>query len=74
MEIKFTSKDIFTIYEAAALLSVHRTTIYRWFKSGELRYIELGGKTFVPRTEVERIKKGTERGIQNEGANRGGKN
>jgi excisionase family DNA binding protein len=29
--------------EAAELLSVHRTTIWRWIESGRLQSIKLGG-------------------------------
>ena len=43
------------VKDAAALLGVHRTTIWRLVKAGRLEGVELLGSLRVRRTEVEEI-------------------
>lgn len=45
-----------TVKEAAALLGVHPTTIYRAIKAGEIAVDKIAGRTVIPaRSLVERF-------------------
>ena len=57
MKIEIETSDMKTIDEAAALLGKYRTTIYRWMKDERLASIVIGGKTFIPQSEIDRILK-----------------
>ena len=46
---------VFTIDETARIFKVTRQTLVNWQKSGELRTIKIGGRTFVKVEEVERL-------------------
>jgi len=35
---------------------VHYATVFRWIKSGKLLSIRLDGRTFIPKSEVEKLK------------------
>jgi excisionase family DNA binding protein len=41
--------------EVAALLGVHRSSVYRALRAGELRSVRFGGRVLVPVAEVERL-------------------
>lgn len=56
-EILITSNDILTVGDAAKELGQHRSTIYRWLEAGKFIGVKLGGILFVPKSEVERLKK-----------------
>lgn len=44
------------INEAAALIGVSRTTLYRMWRHKEIELVEVGARrTFVPSTEIERL-------------------
>lgn len=45
-------KEYLTPMEAATLLGVERTTIYRYIWSGQLRCLKLRGKTFIRRADI----------------------
>jgi len=44
------------IREAARLIGVHFTTLYRQIEKNKIAYIRFGDTLFIPYTEVERIK------------------
>ncbi|MBA7671025.1 hypothetical protein ES703_79174 [subsurface metagenome] len=44
------------IDEAAAALGVGVATIYRWLKSRKLIPLDIGGRTLIPQSEIERLK------------------
>lgn len=48
-------KLLLTIPETAEVLRVHTATIYRLFDRGELRWVRVGGRRLVTRTEVDRF-------------------
>ena len=56
MEIRLTTNDLVTITEAAKSIGCARLTIYRWLKAGKITGIELAGQTYIPKTEVARVK------------------
>ncbi|ORA38067.1 helix-turn-helix domain-containing protein [Mycobacterium aquaticum] len=48
-------KLLLTIPETAEVLRVHKATIYRLFDRGELRWVQVGGRRLVRRSEVDRF-------------------
>jgi len=57
MEIRIKTDEVVTVPEAARQLSKPKMTLYRWIHAGKIISIEFGGILFVPKNEVERIKK-----------------
>ena len=51
--------DLVTVPEAARQLGHHKTTLYRWWKAKKLYLVEIGGILFVPKSELERLKRDT---------------
>jgi excisionase family DNA binding protein len=60
-KITVSSNDVLSVQEAARQLEKHRATIYRWYRAGEILGVEFGGILFIPKSEVERIKKANHR-------------
>jgi excisionase family DNA binding protein len=56
MEIKIKSDDLLTVPEAAKQLGRPKMTLYRWIKANKIIYAKLGGVSFIPKSEVERLK------------------
>ena len=58
--------ELLTISEAAALLRIHRKTMYKLVKSGEIYAVCLGGQWRIPREEIEnkiwKMQKDTKKG------------
>ncbi len=57
MEIRVTTEDLVSVAKAAEALGRPRLTIYRWIEKGKIHGIRLGGILFIPKSEVERLKK-----------------
>jgi len=55
--ITITTDDLVTVEDAAVALKKHIVTIYRWHKSRQIVGVKLGGTLFIPRSEVERLKR-----------------
>ncbi len=49
--------DFMTARQAAKQIGVHFTTVYRWVDAGTILNINFGGILFIPKSEVERIKR-----------------
>jgi excisionase family DNA binding protein len=47
-----------TVNETAAELRVSRSTIYRMFRSGELRWVTVAGRRRVPREALQELADG----------------
>ena len=56
-KIEVGSDDVVSIPEAAKILGVHHTTIYRWFQKGKVRPFRLGKHVYLTIDDVELIKK-----------------
>jgi len=54
------SNDMVTVPRAARIIGVHFTTLYRWIGAGTILSWKLGGIVFIPRSEVERLRKESE--------------
>ncbi len=50
------SDDVVTVMEAAKVLKVHFTTVYRQITAGKVSSFKFGGIVFIPMREVERLK------------------
>ncbi|MBA7699650.1 hypothetical protein ES703_108349 [subsurface metagenome] len=48
--------EIYDTNEAARLLGIGYATLYRWIKDGKLIPLRVGGRTLIPKSEVERLK------------------
>jgi len=57
MEINVTTYDLLSVQQAATILGKPRITIYRWVKAGKMVSVKFGGIIYIPRSEVERLKK-----------------
>lgn len=53
----YKAEDLLPISEVALDLGKHRMTIYRWINRGLLVSQKIGKITFIPRSEVERLKR-----------------
>jgi excisionase family DNA binding protein len=59
--ITISSDDVLSVNQAAKELGKHVATIYRWRNAGEILGVEFGGILFIPKSEVERVKKANHR-------------
>ena len=57
MEIRVKTDDLVSVADAAKILGRPRLTIYRWIDASKIVGIKLGGIIFIPKSEVERLKK-----------------
>jgi len=48
--------EIYDTNEAARLLGIGYATLYRWIKEGKLTPLRVGGRTLIPKSEIERLK------------------
>lgn len=55
-ELRVLTDDFITVPEAARELGKPKVTLYRWIASNKLIAVTFGGKLFVPKSEVERLK------------------
>jgi excisionase family DNA binding protein len=49
-----TTRAAYTLGALATAIGVHKSTIFRVIRSGELRAKKLGGRTIIPACEVDR--------------------
>ena len=56
--VKFVieSPDLYDADEVAEILGIGYATVWRWIKAGKLIPVKMGGRTLIPKSEVERIK------------------
>lgn len=48
--------EVYDTTEASKLLGIGYATLYRWIKSSKLIPFKIGGRTFIPQSEILRIK------------------
>lgn len=58
--------DAYGPEEAAKLLGKGVATIWRWIRSDKILAVRIGGRTLVPKKEIERLQK--KGGLQNSGS------
>jgi len=49
--------ELYELQEAAAILDIGIATLYRRMKDKTIIPIRLSGRTFIPKSEIERVKK-----------------
>lgn len=52
---KIKDKEFLSVSETAFLLSVERTTIYRYLHRGKLKGLQMDGKTFIRRSDIDEM-------------------
>jgi excisionase family DNA binding protein len=45
--------DWVTPQQAAEILNIHRTTVFRWMNAGKLKVVFVAGQRMIPRAQVE---------------------
>ena len=50
--VAHSAHEVLTVQEAAAVLRVGRSTMYRLIKSGKIKTIKIGRKILIPRTFI----------------------
>jgi excisionase family DNA binding protein len=50
---KIKYKEFFSVSETAFLLSVGRATIYRYLHSNTLKAVQIQGKTFIRKSDID---------------------
>lgn len=54
--IKVYSDDLITVGRAAKILKLSRVCVYKRIKQGKILSLKLGDITYIPKTEIERLK------------------
>lgn len=57
VETGFQSDEVVTVPEAARQLAKNKVTLYRWIDANRIAYTKFGGILFIPKKEIERLKK-----------------
>jgi excisionase family DNA binding protein len=52
-----TDQELLTASQAAEVLSATSQTIRNWIRSGRLRAVRIGNRFFIPRAEVDRLRR-----------------
>ncbi len=50
-----TQREVWPVKDSKAAIGVCPAKAYMMEKSGELRLVRIGGRTLIPRSEVERL-------------------
>lgn len=50
------TEELYPPEQAAELIGIGIATLWRWVKRGKLIPLRLSGRTFIPKSEVERLK------------------
>jgi len=49
--------DVVSVNDAAEQIGKGVATIWRWIKADQIHTVRLAGRTLIPKSEVERLKK-----------------
>ncbi len=49
--------EVYTLQEAAKELGIGIATLFRWKKAGKVVTLRVSGRPYIPKGEVERLKK-----------------
>jgi len=56
-KIEIKTDDLMSVPQAAKALGRPKITLYRWIERGKIIAIKLGDVLFIPKKEVDRLKK-----------------
>jgi excisionase family DNA binding protein len=54
-KIDDADRMLFPFRHAARVIGIHRVTLKKAAERGELDFVKIAGRTFVPRAEIERL-------------------
>ena len=54
-EIVVDIPELYDPNQAAEALGIGYATVFRWIKAGTLIPVRIGGRTLIPKSEVERL-------------------
>lgn len=49
--------EVYTLQEAAHEIGIGIATLFRWKKAGKVVTLRVSGRPYIPKNEVERLKK-----------------
>lgn len=55
MQKELPARTAYRISEVADTLGVHRDTVRRWARDGDIRVVAIAGTRLIPATELERL-------------------
>ncbi len=58
MDITVSTSELLSVAQAARELGRARITIYKWIERDKIVGVWLGGRLFIPKSEVDRLKRG----------------
>ncbi len=58
-KIVIDEDEVYGLNEAAQLLDIGIATLFRWMSKGKIAPLRLFRRTFIPKSEVERLKRET---------------
>ena len=47
--------EVFTLQEATTKLNIGIATLFRWMKAGDITPLRIGNRTYIPKSEIERL-------------------
>lgn len=56
-KIVVDTDEVYELKEAADLLQIGIATLFRWMRNGKIVPLRISGRTFIPKSEVERLNK-----------------
>jgi len=56
LKIIVSADDLLAVSDAARLLNIHRTTLYRWVNKGYITSVRIGNSTLISKNEINRLK------------------
>ena len=57
VKVLVDSQDVYSLQEASVELGIGIATLHRWLKAGKINPLRTGNRTYVPKSEVERLSK-----------------
>ena len=56
-KIVIDTDEVYELKEAADLLQIGIATLFRWMRNDKIVPLRIIGRTFIPKSEVERLRK-----------------
>ncbi len=47
--------EVFELEDAAKQLGIGIATLFRWLKAGDIIPLKIGNRTYIPKSEIERL-------------------
>jgi excisionase family DNA binding protein len=56
-KVVIETEGVFTVEEAAELLKIGKSTVFKYLKEGKLLSFKILDRTFIPQSEIDRFRK-----------------